>query len=261
MRAHQIAAQLYTVRDFCRTADDLARTLGRLKAMGYAGVQISGVGPIPPAEIRRLCADHGLPICATHEPGATICDTPQAVIDRLGTLGCAATAYPYPHLPLATLDQVKALADKLDGAGAALRAAGITLCYHNHDIEFVRVAGKPVLAWLFDLTQPQHLQGEPDTYWIQRGGGDPAAWCRRLAGRLPLIHLKDLGPGLTADGKAESAVIREIGNGNLPWHRICAAARDSGCRWFIVEQDTCPGDPFDSLAQSLAYLTACVVEP
>ena len=41
---------------------------------------------------------------------------------------------------------------------------------------------------------------------------------------------------------------------------ICRAAETAGCRWFIVEQDTCPGDPIDSLRQSFAYLTSHIAE-
>lgn len=254
MQAHQIAAQCYTIRDFCKTAEDFAVSMKKVKALGYAGVQISGVGPIPPAEIRRICDGEGLAVCATHEGGGNICDSTQAVIDRLAALGCRYTAYPYPHAPTGTLDEVKALAAKLDAAGAKMRAAGQVLCYHNHDIEFVKVAGKTVLEWLYDLTDPRNLQGEPDTYWVQRGGGDPVAWCRRLNGRLPLLHMKDLGPRRKADGGLDSSQIMEVGNGNLPWNEIAAAAGVAGCRWYIVEQDTCPGDPFDSLRQSREYL-------
>ena len=38
------------------------------------------IGPIPPAEIRRICADHQMTICATHENGAVIVDE-QAIQD------------------------------------------------------------------------------------------------------------------------------------------------------------------------------------
>ena len=51
----------------------------------------------------------------------------------------------------------------------------------------------------------------------------------------------------------------EIGAGNLIFAKIIAAADTSGCEWFIVEQDVCPGDPVDSLAQSFRYLTENLV--
>jgi sugar phosphate isomerase/epimerase len=48
----------------------------------------------------------------------------------------------------------------------------------------------------------------------------------------------------------------EIGNGNLDWKNIVPAAAASGCKWYIVEQDTCAGDPFDSLKMSFDYIKA-----
>ena len=54
--------------------------------------------------------------------------------------------------------------------------------------------------------------------------------------------------GAAAQGKLE-----------LPFARIIAEAENSGCQWFIVEQDTCPHDPFDSLRISFDYLKANLV--
>ena len=50
------------------------------------------------------------------------------------------------------------------------------------------------------------------------------------------------------------SMMTEIGNGNLEWKNIVAAADEAGCKWYIVEEDTCPGNPFDSLKQSYEYI-------
>ena len=50
MKINQVAAQLYTVRDFAKTPADIATTLKKIRAIGYEAVQVSGVGPIAPAE-------------------------------------------------------------------------------------------------------------------------------------------------------------------------------------------------------------------
>jgi len=89
---------------------------------------------------------------------------------------------------------------------------------------------------------------------VHHGGGDCVSWCRRLRGRLPFIHLKDYA--ITLERKPTYC---EIGNGTLPFDRIIDEAERSGCRWFIVEQDTCPGDPFESLKISFEYLKAHLV--
>lgn len=254
MKTNQIAAQLYTLRDYIQTPADVAATLKKVREIGYQAVQVSGMGPIDTDELVRILDSEGLTCCATHEPGPKILSEPAAVAERLSKLNCKYTAYPYPdEVPLGTLEDVKALAKSLDSAGKALREAGVVLAYHNHHVEFRRYDGKLMLEVLYDETDPKNLRGEIDTYWVQYGGGDSIAWCRRLKGRLPLLHLKDYV--IMPDN---NPCMTEVGNGNLNWPEIISAAEESGCEWFIVEQDTCPGDPFDSLRMSFEYLkTRC----
>ncbi len=252
MTIDQIAIQFYTLRDHLKTPKDFAESCRKVAAIGYRAVQISGVDyrAIPPANIARICADHGLTICATHEDGNTILECPQQVIDTLGAMGANLTAYPYPAgFDLSSEESVATLISKLDAAGATLAAAGITLTYHNHHHEFQKLNGRIILELLYDSTSPGHLQGEPDTYWIQYGGGNPVAWCKRLAGRLPIIHLKDYR--INAQATPEFC---EVGQGNLDIPAIIAEAELAGCQWFTVEQDTCPGDPFDSIRASFDFL-------
>jgi sugar phosphate isomerase/epimerase len=252
MKINQVAAQLYTVRDFCKTPADIATSLKKIRGIGYQAVQISGLCPIAEVELVSMLKDHDLTCCATHEPGDEILNQPQRVVGHLKKLGCRITAYPWPAgVKFDTLANVKAFAARLNDSGKALHDAGMVLCYHNHHIEFRRVGGRTVLEILFAETDPRYLQGEPDTYWVQHGGGDPVEWCERLKNRLPIIHLKDYI--VTAEN---APTFTEIGNGNLNWKRIIPAADAAGCQWFCVEQDTCPGDPFDSLKQSFDYIRA-----
>jgi len=249
MKIDQVGVQLYTLRNFCKTAVEYAATLKQVRKIGYRAIQISAVGPIPPEDLRRIAEGEGLTIAATHEPGAVILSEPQKVVERLGILGCRYTAYPGPVIPMDDLGQVEQLIAQLDAAGEVLQKAGQVLAYHNHSQEFYRLVGKTVLERIYENTKPEHLQGELDTYWVQAGGGDSAKWCRRLKGRLPLLHIKDY-----AVDPMRVPYYAEIGHGNLDFPEIIAAAEESGCEWFIVEQDICPGSPFDSLRKSFDYI-------
>ncbi len=250
MKAAQIAVQCYTLREHLRTAEDFAASMRRVREIGYRAVQISGVGPIPARDIRRMTDAEGLTVCATHEPALDILERPEAVVERLGTLGCTLTAYPMPHVPLNSLADVERLAAGLNRAGAVLKAAGMVLTYHNHDLEFRKLAGKTLLELLFQSTDATLLQAELDTYWVQAGGADPVAWCEKMSGRLPLIHLKDY-----AVREERGARMAALGEGNLDLPRIVAAAERSGCRWFIVEQDQDFDDAFVAIERSYRYLS------
>jgi sugar phosphate isomerase/epimerase len=255
MHLSQVAAQLYTVRDFCQTASALAATADKIRTIGYPAVQLSGLGPIPDDEILRIMAGAGLTICATHEGSDEILETPEKAADHVQTLGCGLTAYAWPAgIDFNQPAHIERLVRNLDRAGEVFYRRGLVLGYHNHAIEFVPFRGATVLDYIFTHTNPRHVVAELDTYWVHFGGGDVLAWIERLRGRLPFLHLKDYG--FTLQNQPRFA---EIGAGNLDWKRIVPAAEAAGCKWFIVEQDTCPGDPFESLRQSFDYIRANLV--
>ncbi len=252
MNIDQIACITWTIRASIQTADDFRASMSKLSRIGYRAVQISAMpeGLLTEEEIARICADNGLTICATHEPGPRILDEPERIVDRLQRLGCRYTAYPYPRdITLNDAAALDAFAKRLDHSGKILREAGQVLTYHNHAHEFVKVNGLTALEHIYKKTDSTNLQAEIDTYWVQLGGGNPVTWCQRLTGRLPLLHLKDVA--VVGDKPTYAA----IGSGNLDIPAIIKAAEASGCQWFIVEQDECPGDPFASLAESFNYLT------
>ncbi|MBP5231778.1 MAG: sugar phosphate isomerase/epimerase [Planctomycetes bacterium] len=251
MKLSQVAAQLYTLRDHLKTPEDMKKTLKRVHEIGFQAVQLSGLGPIAEEEIAAICKDNDLVICATHEPGKDICEDTQKVIKRLQKLNCKYTAYPYPHVPLDSYENVKKLAAMLDEAGKKMRDAGQVLTYHNHAIEFMRHDGKIGLDIIYDSTNPEYLQAEIDTFWIQTGGQNPARWCAKMKNRLPLLHMK----GYKVK-EGNGGTMGEIGNDNLNWPEIIAAAEQaSSPEWFIIEQDASwiNDDPFAALKLSFEY--------
>jgi sugar phosphate isomerase/epimerase len=252
MKLGQVAAQLYTVREHTKTPRDLAATLRKIRSIGYPAVQVSAIGPIDNKELAAILDGEGLVCCATHESSSDILNQPRAVIDKLHKIRCRYTAYPYPaDIDLTDAAAISNLAANLQQIGKTLAAAGIVLAYHNHQLEFRKINGQPILQKILDETSASCLVSELDTYWVQLGGGEPTEWCRRLKGRLPLIHLKDL-----MVNAENNPAITHLGNGNLNWPAIVAAAEAAGCEWFIVEQDDnwVNNDPFEALAKSLAYL-------
>ena len=255
MKISQVAIQLYTLRDHCKTAADFAITMKKVREIGYTAVQISGVGPIPEDEIVAMCKAEGLTICATHEGSIKILDETDAVIERLKKLGTKLTAYPHPAgVDFNNPEHIETLVKKLDAAGAKFRAAGLKLGYHNHANEFFKYKGATVLDYIYANTSPENIVAELDTFWVQRGGGDVVDWVSRMKGRQPFIHLKDFKVSPTAE-----ISFCEIGAGTLDFKRIIAEADKGGCEWYIVEQDSTPGDPFDSIKQSFDYIKANLV--
>ncbi|WP_231571708.1 sugar phosphate isomerase/epimerase family protein [Gordoniibacillus kamchatkensis] len=66
--------------------------------------------------------------------------------------------------------------------------------------------------------------------------------------RMKVVHLKDMA--IVGDQQ----VFAEIGEGNLNWPAILEACEETGVEWYVVEQDVCRRDPFESLAISYRAL-------
>ena len=250
MNINQVSVQLYTVRDYLNTPEDFQESLQKIADIGYKSVEVAGPRPAGPPEIASLCAEKGLVIASSHEDPRELVENPAGVVETLEAFGCRYTAYPFPaELDRSSEPAWRQLVADLDRSGKVLWESGKVLTYHNHDLELAEFNGRPVLEMIYGESDPQYLQAELDTYWIHAGNASPEAWCAALQDRLPLIHLKDLAQD--TDGKP---YFTEIGSGMLDFKTIIAAAEVSGCRWYIVEQDVCPGDPFESLEKSYRYI-------
>ena len=141
-------------------------------------------------------------------------------------------------------------AELYNKAGARLAEEGLTLCYHNHEHEFQTVFdGVYALDVLAQNTDPKALKFELDIAWISFGGEDPVKVLKRMAGRVPAIHVKDLYD--LSDRNSFTA----IGTGSVRVKESVEAAIQAGVEWLVVEQDTLRNlTAFETLTLSFLYL-------
>ncbi|MCY0874947.1 MAG: sugar phosphate isomerase/epimerase [Firmicutes bacterium] len=250
MKRNTIAAQLYTLRDHLKTPEQIASSLQRVRAIGYEAVQVSGLGPIDPVELKALTDDSGLQICATHVSYDSLKNHLPDVIRTHQLWACEYVGLGMlPEVYRNSKEGYEAFVREFSEIGRHLADHNLHLVYHNHDLEFVRFDGVTGLDLLLQGASPQTYSLELDTYWVQAGGASPIEWIEKAAGQLKVIHLKDMA----VDGR--TAVMAEIGEGNFNWPAIIEACRNSGVQWYAVEQDVCKRDPFESLAISFSYLS------
>jgi sugar phosphate isomerase/epimerase len=245
-----VAAQMYTLREFLKTPADITSSLKRVAEIGYKSVQLSGLGPMDPAEIKKVCDGEGLSVCATHISYDRMKDETEAVIEEHAIYDCkypAIGGLPKERRENGATGFIE-FAKEASGVARKLSDAGLTFGYHNHSFELEKFDGRTGMQILLEESDPEVFQFEIDVYWIQHGGADPAAWIRNVKGRGDLVHVKDM------EMKGREQLFSEVGEGNLNWPSILEACREAGTRWYIVEQDRCQRDPFDSLAISLRNL-------
>ncbi len=243
-----VAAQLFTLRDHLKTPADIVKTMKRVKKIGYDAAQISGVGPIDPAELNKIMNDAGVKPIGAHANLDDFRKDPAKVIADCKAWDIGYVAIPWlPRQEFTTRASWNKLFKEFEKYAVNFQKEGIVVQYHNHMFEFEKFGircgkgGQTVLDMMFENTSA--LQAELDFGWVARGGHDPVAWAKKLKGRLDQVHLKDWG---IVD---DQPVWRAVGEGGIDWPAVIKACKQSGTRDFIVEQDSCPitNDPFRSL--------------
>ena len=251
----RVAAQMFGFRDYTKTLEDAAKTMKRVKKIGYDYAQISGFGPMDMADLKRVCDDAGVTPIGAHIGLPAFRENEKKVLEDCRKLGISYVAIPWLKASdQKTLADWKALFREFEGYAKRFAKEGVVVQYHNHDFEFNQFfikngkGGKTIIEMMFETCKV--LQGEPDFGWVMRGGMDPVLWAERMKGRMDQVHLKDWG---LIGGEF---AFRALGEGRINWPAVVKACKKGGTHTFIVEQDSCKAtnDPFRSLQISREYL-------
>jgi sugar phosphate isomerase/epimerase len=252
---NRVGMQLYTLRDLMKTPKEIAATLKQVKKIGYPAVQVSGIGAIEPKELRAIADDLDLNLCCSHIGYDDLMNNLISVVEKHHIWGCKQISVPVTPEKMRNGKGYVQFAKEMTKVGKKLADEGITLSYHNHAFEFEKFGKKTGMDLIYDNSDPKYFQAEIDVYWVQYGGSDPVAWCEKMKGRLPLVHLKDFGI------VNNTPTYMEVGEGNIDMLSVIKACKKAKTQWYLVEQDICRRSPLESAKisfQNLKKLMAMV---
>lgn len=251
----EFGLQTFTVRGCMKTFAQTERTLHTLAETGIKNVELAvdylrfPFTPDTARTLRGLFDASGIAVRSCQIKYATASADPKKTTDYLHCLGAQYVTNSVIDLKLLLkgTSAVREYCAMLNALHKELAEQNITLCHHNHHYEFLKYGGQSVLAI---MAESFHGSFVLDTYWCQKGGGNMLTLLDDLAGRVPILHLRDFRVqpfGLLAGGKDA-----EIGAGNLPFPAIVQKAEKAGILYGVVEQKT--KTPLDSVRQSWQYL-------
>jgi len=249
--------QLFAFRDQLPT--DVKNIIPKIALAGYKQVEPFGYSKkngfwgLSAAEFKKLLDDNGLTAPSGHYSLDTFftsgdpAEVEQA-IEAAKILGHKYLVIPYlaeqfRNTPKAMEDTV----NKINLLASRVYEAGLKTAYHNHDFEFKNIGGKRLFDMLLTDSNSDQLDFEMDIYWVIRSGEDPIKWFETYPDRFKLIHIKDID-------KANPALNTEIGTGSIDFKPILRKARNSGVKYYIMEQENFKIDPFVSIEKSISYL-------
>lgn len=243
-----LGVQIYTIRSAMTDEKSVRESFLKLKELGYDEGQTAGFYDIGVEKYAEIAKETGLKICGTHCGFNELIADPDKAMEQHKLLGT--TNIGIGGMPAEARNDLASLYDFVEKANKFadyISKYGFKFTYHNHSFEFKKLDGKRMMDVLVEGLNPETTSFVLDTYWVQHGGGDVIAWMKKLAGRIDILHLKDMG-------MADKQFITEIGQGNINFDGIVETAAEIGVKHYVVEQDTCPGDPFDSLKISAEYI-------
>jgi len=244
-----LGLQLYSLRE--AAAKDFPGVLKKVAAMGYKGVEFAGLHDMEPAEVAKIVADLGMVCVSAHMPCPTAENVSQ-VVDDAKALGIGYIVTGGGADNYRDIESIKAFAAKVEAGAELVAPHGLQVGIHNHWCEFDHlVEGKLPHAIFMSLTKRAFAQ--LDIYWAKFGGTDPADYLATLAGRVPLLHVKDGTLEKGPDGRPTTPHTA-VGAGKIDTPAAIRAAEKAGTRWLLVELDNCATDMEAAVRQSAEYL-------
>ncbi|UYG16056.1 sugar phosphate isomerase/epimerase [Brachybacterium huguangmaarense] len=261
------SVQLYTLAT--QFTDDMHGSLEKLAAIGLREVEAFRFVD-EPQKIREALDATGMTAPTGHAPllsdtlwtpdGSTPTPAPEVVFEAAATIGMSTVIDPFVDPERwRTEDGVADIAERLNKAAELATTFGLSVGYHNHAMEFVAdFDGQSPYERFVSLTEDR-VALELDLYWAMVGGQDVPALVSRLGDRLLAIHVKDgVSPGLNPwapgaeDFSSASLDQRRPGEGDVPLVESLQAA--TNIAHAVIEYDHAPGDVFEDIAASYAFL-------
>jgi sugar phosphate isomerase/epimerase len=261
------SVQLYSLAE--EFSADMSSSLDRLAAIGLKNVEAFDFVRRPD-EIRTALDAAGLASPTGHAPllsdelwtpdGSIPTPKPEVVFEAAAKIGMTTVIDPFVAADRwLTEDGVKDIADRLNAAAEVAAGYGLTVGYHNHAQEFIAsFDGQTAYERFIELTEDRVVI-ELDLFWALTGGQDVPALVASLGDRLVAQHIKDGVPPASnpfAAGapkfSSDSLDQRQAGEGQVPLVESLEAA--TALQYAVIEYDHAPGDVFDDVAASYAFL-------
>lgn len=269
-RLAPLAFQAHTMR--APLARDFPGTLKVMRAMGFDAVELASFpgfvgdrrgdfGPLAqltPAQVRKVVVDSGLACTSAHFlPPQFHPDQFARSIDWAKGVGLTYMVYGGLELPtMPTMDQLKAELDKLNEAGARVKAAGLQFGFHTDAHVWRVLDGQSATEEMMRRLDPKLVRIQMDFGTIIQTGADGAAIIERYPDRFFSIHLRDAKR--PADTWAYLPA-EPLGTGEVDWAKVIRAGERARVKHYVVEMTRYPGGVFDAMKQSVDYLRSLKV--
>ncbi|MGZ8557532.1 MAG: sugar phosphate isomerase/epimerase family protein [Chitinophagaceae bacterium] len=241
-----VGIQLYTFRK--EMAADATGTLKQIASLGIKQIESArsekgNYYGLTAKEMKKVCGDLGMTLRSGHVHVDS--KFPQTINDaaEAGQEYLICSTMPTNGQ---TVDNYKRVAESFNKSGEECKKMNVKFGYHNHEYEFESDKGQVLYDVLLNNTDADLVHMELDLGWVIVTGKDPIDYFKNFKGRFPLWHLKDMDMV-----KKQST---EFGKGSLNIAQMLKNGKESGMKYFFVEQEEYANTPFESMKENMDYL-------
>ncbi|MBQ6420550.1 MAG: sugar phosphate isomerase/epimerase [Clostridia bacterium] len=240
----KFAVQMYSLRGHIKTGEDMLDILGKVKALGFEGVEFAGFFGLDAETLKARLDELGL-VCVGAHMGLDDFkpENLEKTLAFVKTLGAKTAGIGGADTATETaLENVLAV---MGGAHERALSEGVRVYFHNHTREFEAPLFATAPGTIFDRLKAV-CDMQVDTYWSFYAGQENYALITGNKDRIVHLHIKD---GL--DGTPTA-----LGEGNNDLAVVVKAAKDAGIEWLILENDDPVPDGLSDITRSKAWLDA-----
>jgi sugar phosphate isomerase/epimerase len=219
----------------------------KIAKIGYEGIEFIRYTYPPAKELRKALDDNHIVSAGSHIPYDSLLHDLDAALAHSIAIGSPYIILAHLPEPMKNIEGIALAGKALLPAAEKIKKSGLRFLYHHHDWELLDHNGKTGMDVLAEIIPEDLLGFEMETFWLEYCGLDQIAFMNKYRSRCITIHITDKKNHVDND-------FTELGKGVIDLKSIVETGEKFGVEWYIVEQETYPGDMFDSLKEDCDYL-------
>lgn len=248
-----IGVQLFTVREQCKTPEELKKTIMKLYEIGYRSFELARIqfSLEEMIVLKEMKENLGI-VYSTSQIKLKVIqkdfDWLMTFSKELGIKSIEVSVIPIRAF-LGMKKGLLELAQTLNELGQKTLEHGVSLLYHHHNFELIKIGSELGIEILFSSTDKKYVNYVVDTYWLSRSGINPYSFITQYEARIRGLHLRDCQFYF----KRLAFRYRDcaVGDGVIDFGFL----KEMKPTWFYsVEQAT--DTPFEALQKSFNYIMA-----
>ncbi|MBQ3079953.1 MAG: sugar phosphate isomerase/epimerase [Clostridia bacterium] len=249
----KIGIQISSLKPLLTTGARVHAAARRLNEIGFRYSQLQWIDPsVTPEEIAKAMSENGITVLGTQEKYK---ECVRRLDNFIGiNLACNANEVCFSGID-ESYEGIRGLNQYIEEMHAhidRLALSGVRASFHPVKGDFRKIGNEHACEIL--LREIPKMEIVPDTNQLLRAGQDAGKWLLKHAGRMRMIHFKDM------ESLEENAPLTPAGRGCTDYASLIPYIQESGIEYILIEQEKWDMDPFEAMKIGYDFVKGLIGE-